>query len=90
MFFLQIGSDCVTTSGPQQNVPCVFPFTYEGISFPACVNYKGPMDQYWCSTKTNTDGTHIEGQRGNCGEQCPKLIYGKTWSLLYLEWNLNI
>ena len=36
------------------------------------------MDQYWCSTKTNTDGEHIEGQWGLCGEQCPKIIFGKT------------
>ena len=79
----QVDNGCVTT----QNVPCVFPFTYDGLWFPACVNVRKmlPMDQYWCSTKTNADGTHVEGQWGLCGEQCPKVLYGKNWLQLYAE-----
>ena len=36
------------------------------------------MDEYWCSTKTTEDGTHIEDQWGLCSEHCPKIIFGKT------------
>ena len=83
--YFQVDSGCVTTSGPKQNAPCVFPFMHDGLWLPACVNYDKPLDQYWCSTKTDEDGTHIEGQWGFCGEQCPKVIYGKILVPIYVK-----
>ena len=32
---------------PQKGVKCVFPFTYDGITYNGCVPGKSP----WCSTK---------------------------------------
>ena len=87
--YFQVDSGCVTTSGPQQNAPCVFPFTKDGVWFPACVNYDNGhlnnMDEYWCPTKINDDGSFIKDQWGLCSEHCPKVIYGKILLPIYVE-----
>ena len=70
---------CLTTfEGPQQNVPCVFPFVYgtEGTSFHGCTlkgNDQGDH-RHWCSTKVDGRGVHIggEGNWGICAHNCPK------------------
>ena len=51
--------------------PCIFPFNYKGKDYEACTNFG--HTQHWCSTKVDTNGTHIVGQWGDCGELCPKV-----------------
>ena len=34
-------------------------------------------DKAWCSTKVDSEGGHVGGQWGYCGEQCPIAPKGK-------------
>ena len=66
---------CVAVNGPQQNSPCIFPFKYKGKDYEACTDFE--HTQYWCSTKVDTNGNHIDGQWGDCGVLCPN-VEGKS------------
>ena len=60
-------------SGDKPNLPCVFPFSLGGgvFTFNACV-WKDDLEDFICSTKTDSAGNHIIGNTGICGESCPK------------------
>jgi len=66
-------ANCVTTgsAGVGPGHPCVFPFTYGGVAYDACTtsNHGGTA---WCSTRTDSSGTHIYGQWGDCVCQVPR------------------
>ena len=63
-------SECLTNGGADPNVPCVFPFIIDGITYNECI-----VDQYGprCSTAVDSSGNHISGQGkwGFCGPGCP-------------------
>ena len=64
---------CMTISGDKPNLPCVFPFSAGGglQTFHACF-WKDDLQDFVCSTKTDSAGNHITGNLGICGESCPK------------------
>ena len=66
----------MTNGGPSSNVPCVFPFIFDGETFNEC-----PLDDdgAWCSTLVDANGIHVGGQDkwGNCGPGCPIRQTGK-------------
>ena len=65
-----IPKDCATNGGPSPNVPCVFPFLFNGTLYNQCAP---GGDGYWCSTKVDSSGEHIVGEMfwGTCSEGCP-------------------
>ena len=47
---------------------CVFPFKFRGVTYDECTDAE--FDQrMWCSTETDANGDHIEGQWTLC-ENC--------------------
>ena len=70
-----ISKDCTTEGGPSSNVPCVFPFLFNGTLYNHCAL---GGDGYWCSTKVDSSGEHIEGKMfwGTCSEGCPGVNQG--------------
>ena len=63
-------SACKTVSGAKPNLPCVFPFRYNGRVYNSCVS--AGFDDPWCSTLTNMFGVHVNGNWGNCDKSaCP-------------------
>lgn len=63
-------SVCKTVSGPQAGSPCKFPFKYNGRSHFKCI--KTGNEPYWCSTRTNWQGNHMQGYWGDCHSSCPR------------------
>ena len=59
---------CLTTSGPDAGVPCVFPFIFKGRSYTKCTMVHAKDGRPWCSTRTDSRGHHVGGKRnwGNC------------------------
>ncbi len=57
---------CYTTAGS----PCSFPFRYKGRLYDTCVKLDG-ADEPWCSTSTDSDWNHVEGDGSNWGECNP-------------------
>lgn len=62
---------CFTTDR-SPNVPCVFPFIYQGKTYDECTRDSDPEGKRWCATKVDDDGLYIEnsGQYGYCSQQC--------------------
>merc|ERR1711971_435427 len=66
---------CSAVSGPAAGSACVFPFTYGGVTHQSCAEwvYGGEhQGKYWCSTKVDPTGTHVngEGNYGFCSSEC--------------------
>ena len=64
--------DCVTVSGKTPNLPCIFPFKYEGSIHKTCTITRedGVVTKPWCSTKVSENGEHIQGNWGDCASEC--------------------
>jgi len=60
--------ECKTFSGPKPNKPCVFPFDYKGFTHFDCITVE--HDQLWFSTEVHANGGHVDGNWGNCGDEC--------------------
>jgi len=61
---------CRTVSGAKPNLPCVFPFRFDGQVYNRCVSLQG--EKPWCSTLTNAFGVHVTGNWGDCDKNsCP-------------------
>ena len=71
--------DLTVSGGPQVKKPCVFPFVFRGVSYPACTREHDPNGRLWCSTKTFQNGTHVKGNWGYCNEsqQCRSTVRPK-------------
>merc|ERR1711971_913202 len=66
---------CSAVSGPAAGSACIFPFTYGGVTHQSCAEwvYGGEhQGKYWCSTKVDPTGTHVngEGNYGFCSSEC--------------------
>merc|ERR1711956_131825 len=57
---------CTSVSG----TACIFPFRHLGITYTSCATTSDMADP-WCSTATQEDGTHIQGNEGVCPTTCP-------------------
>ena len=51
-----------------KNTLCKFPFIYEGREHTLCT--KQEWDEFWCATHTDTEGNFVDGEWGECGENC--------------------
>merc|ERR1711936_655353 len=68
-------SSCLTVSGPDTGSSCVFPFTFNGVTYVTCADwiYGGSnQGEKWCSTKVDAAGQHVngEGKYGFCSSDC--------------------
>jgi len=68
-------SKCSVVEGPAQGQECVFPFEWAGKRFTSCAQWTfGGIHQgkLWCSTKTDSQDRHINGQGnfGFCSSSC--------------------
>jgi len=77
---------CTTVGGPSPNLPCIFPFKHNGVTYNSCTT--ATLGKSWCSTETYTDGRHKQGQGkyGLCSSTCPgaqgvtgQCVPGTTW-----------
>merc|ERR1712058_136437 len=48
-------TQCTTIAGPQTNLPCIFPFKYQGVTYNSCTT--ASLGTPWCSTATYGDGS---------------------------------
>ena len=66
---------CVTVSGAAPNLPCIFPFRFNGVTHNKCTWDQAHLTEHkaWCSTLVDDTGHHVGGQGkwGNCGPGCP-------------------
>ena len=62
---------CTTVGGPSPNLPCIFPFKHNGVTYNSCTT--ATLGKSWCSTETHEDGRHKQGQGkyGLCSPTCP-------------------
>lgn len=65
--------DTDSDSRAKIGVPCVFPFTYKGVSYSGCTADTDPDGQLWCATRVDKDGNYVSnsGQYGHCNQYCP-------------------
>ena len=64
---------CKTTneSGSKiKNTTCLFPFKLDDKTFNSCTDEEDPDGRFWCSTKLDESGKHIQGNWGYCSEDC--------------------
>jgi len=62
----------MVTEGPARGQDCAFPFRWGGKTYYECTKWTyGGANQgkLWCSTKTDYQGNHVNGQ-GNIGFCC--------------------
>ena len=62
---------CETNGGDDANQQCVFPFSYEGVTYEDCTSV-GNNGTDWCSTEVDENGEYVSGKWGNCGSGCIK------------------
>ena len=72
MYSILEKSGCKTIAGPSKDKDCVFPFVFKGKIYNEC---RFNSDGFWCSTKVDSTGSHIRGNWGICGSNCPKGKY---------------
>ena len=53
-----------------RNVACVFPFIHDNTTFNSCTDVTDPDGRFWCSSKVDESGKHIQGNWGFCSEDC--------------------
>eukprot|EP00092_Neocalanus_flemingeri_P017751 GFUD01019206.1.p1 GENE.GFUD01019206.1~~GFUD01019206.1.p1 ORF type:complete len:822 (+),score=86.31 GFUD01019206.1:100-2565(+) len=65
-------SNCTTVGGPDAGSACIFPFTFDGVKYTKCTTHRDMDGKAWCSTFTDSRGTHVGGQGnwGYCGGVC--------------------
>merc|ERR1712241_1142049 len=56
-----VTEECLTTTGPNPNKPCIFPFHYRNMTFNACTWYDADSAP-WCATKVDDSGNHFFGE----------------------------
>ena len=74
IFLASTNSQCKTVGGPDPFKKCVFPFKWNGNTYYGCPTDPDDRSKTWCSTKVDTGGNHVTGQKkyGFCNEVCPK------------------
>lgn len=62
---------CKVYGGGVSSGTCIFPFVFRGITYNKCTTVTDPDDRAWCSTMTNYNNIHIQGNWGYCKRGCP-------------------
>lgn len=77
LFFVSTSSSdsCETVSGPQSRSACVFPFKFRGVTYDGCTEVASEGTP-WCSTKTDSNGVHVQGNWGSCPSSCKMSLDG--------------
>ena len=69
---------CTTVSGPDQQATaggnCSFPFQFRNTTYYGCTTTADPDGLQWCSTETDDDGLHQQGNWGYCNPACTHLV----------------
>jgi len=64
-----VGSPCLANQGSKiVNQPCIFPFTYQGLTYNDCTTDGDKIP--WCATATDKNGHLILDQWGYCSNEC--------------------
>ena len=53
----------------ERGTNCVFPFIYKGFNYSKCATVENG-DKTWCSTRTDTEGNHVDNFWGYCAQDC--------------------
>ena len=69
VYVLKKISVCETNGGDDANQQCVFPFSYEGVTYEHCTSV-GNNGTQWCSTEVDENGEYVSGKWGSCGSRC--------------------
>ena len=85
---------CETNGGDDANQQCVFPFSYEGVTYEHCTSV-GNNGTQWCSTEVDENGEYVSGKWGNCGSGCFEdndalLLGNKKIFLLDLKFDFSL
>ena len=69
---IYLASECHTVGGNHPNVDCVFPFKYGGFTYNnnLCPTVGSADGLPWCSTMTDDEGVHLDGNWGHCSDGC--------------------
>ena len=59
--------ECIIKGGNHTEIPCIFPFLWNGKKYNSCIFKKGGS---WCSTKVDKDGKHMQMFWGKCPRNC--------------------
>ena len=59
---------CVTVGGRRPGLPCVFPFSWNGVMIEKCI--KHGRDKFWCPTQLTNESEIIDSEWGYCGDHC--------------------
>ena len=56
---------CTTVSGGSPNLPCIFPFRFNGVTHHTCIWDMAHLTENkpWCSTLVDENGQHVSGQK---------------------------
>ena len=71
-------------SGAKPNLPCVFPFRFDGQVYNRCVSLQG--EKPWCSTLTNAFGVHVTGNWGDCDKNSCPMAWINIHIILIFQW----
>ena len=63
---------CKTYSGPKNDNPCAFPFTFNGTEYNRCIITEDRCGEPWCATENTENAGDLEsGSWGYCNHHCP-------------------
>ena len=68
--------------------PCIFPFTYLGVTHSECTvaNNGRNGGNLWCATEVDENGNVVDYKWGTCGANCiPGIIDSNDKSLIFLH-----
>ncbi len=68
--FVVLSLTCAKTKvdGTEVKKPCVFPFTFNNVTYNECTKNHDEFSKPWCSTKVGPSGEHLQnnGHWGHC------------------------
>ena len=72
---------CQTVGGPDPGKSCIFPFKFQDKIYNECPFDPDDQSKTWCSTKVDSNGNHVVGQKkwGHCSASCPETDKKETY-----------